>query len=401
MMPVSYSNIILCWKPTYNYMCFMYVLYNILFIYVDLGPAARIRKWYDPTSDEIRVHMALNMYMGVLHKPTMEMYWAPGMFETLFIPRLSSYNRYFLLDNCLHFVDTSIPLPPTATHTEQSLWRIKPFFDAIVKNFREVYSPEENIAIDESLMLYKGRLPMKQFIPTKRARFGLKLYELCESGSGYIWNSIVHTGRADQMELVDSTDNLVSSRIVLTLVEDLLDRGYQFFVDNFYSSPVLFLQLFQRNMYAVGTVRTGRRGMPATLRTKIARGTMKVMYTQELMALKWHDKKEVTMLSTVHIDDTVEVSKYGKRKEIPLVIYDYNQSMGGVDQADQMLTAYPKEGKRRKIWYKKFFRHLLNQAVHNSYNIHRKLTRNSLTHVQFIEKLIKSNCRGIIFTFIH
>jgi len=76
--------------------------------------------------------------------------------------------------------------------------------------------------------------------------------------------------------------------------------------------------------------------MPGTLLTKIPRGAIVMMYTPELMALKWHDKKEVTMLSTVHDGATVKVMKYGKKKVIPLVIQDYNKSMGAVDQADQI-----------------------------------------------------------------
>jgi len=53
--------------------CFMRVLCNILLIYVDLGPESRIKKWYDTTASEIRLHVALIMYMGIVQKPTMEM----------------------------------------------------------------------------------------------------------------------------------------------------------------------------------------------------------------------------------------------------------------------------------------------------------------------------------------
>lgn len=92
-----------------------------------------------------------------------------------------------------------------------------------MERFSAVYIPEENnIAIDESLMLWKGRLAIKHYIPMKRVRFGLKSYELCESSSGYwyIWKSMIHTGRA--MILNSSSDSLTSSRIVMTLANDLL-----------------------------------------------------------------------------------------------------------------------------------------------------------------------------------
>jgi len=145
----------------------------------------------------------------------------------------------------------------------------------------------------------------------KRARFGLKIYELCESGSGYICNSFVHVGRADQMDLVQSSDGLTSSRIVMTLMTDLLGLGYQLFVDNFYSSPALFAERCSRQTDAVGTVRVGQRGMPPSLRKKIAKNTTKALFTLDVMALKWHDKKEVTMLSTVNDNAIVRVQKYG------------------------------------------------------------------------------------------
>jgi len=140
-----------------------------------------------------------------------------------------------------------VPPPPTASDTEKVLWKINPFLKPLIANFRGVYTPDRFIAVDESLMLWKGRLGIKQYMPLKRARWGLKSYELCESGSGYIWNSFIHTGRADQMDLVHSTDELTSSRIVLTLMEGLMGQGYRVYMDNFYSSPLLYMDLQQQN----------------------------------------------------------------------------------------------------------------------------------------------------------
>ena len=44
-----------------------------------------------------------------------------------------------------------------------------------------MYSPGKNLSVDESLVSYKGQLKFKQYIKTKRARFGIKLYELATS----------------------------------------------------------------------------------------------------------------------------------------------------------------------------------------------------------------------------
>jgi hypothetical protein len=176
--------------------------------------------------------------------------------------------------------------------------KIKPIFEALVNKFQTIYIPEEKIAIDESLLLYKGKLGMKQYIPMKRSRFGIKLYQLCESGTGYIWNSMVHTG--PDMILENSLDNLTSSRIVLTLAKKLLEKGYTIYMDNWYTSPALFRELVSKKTNAVGTVRTGRKNMPAELKNKIKKGETVYFETDDIIAMKWHDKREVTMLSTFH-----------------------------------------------------------------------------------------------------
>lgn len=46
--------------------------------------------------------------------------------------------------------------------------------------------------------------------------------------------------------------------------------------------------------------------------------------------------------------------------------------MGAVDTVDQMLTSYPADRKRHKVWYKKFFRHLISVTVLNCYILYRQ-----------------------------
>jgi hypothetical protein len=210
------------------------------------------------------------------------------LFDNPYIRNIMSERRYSLLTKCLHFVDNN-KIDANATSREKSLAKISPVFDIIVNRFSTVYVPGENIAIDESLMLWKGRLSIKQYIPSKRARFGLKSYELCESGSGYIWKSLIHTGPT--MKLNDSADNLVSSKIVMTLINDLLGKGYTVYLDNWYSSPSLFRELVSNRTNAVGTVRLGRKNMPKDMKKKINVGETMSLFVKEMMAIKWHDKR--------------------------------------------------------------------------------------------------------------
>lgn len=69
------------------------------------------------------------------------------------------------------------------TDSNDRLRKIRTIINLWNKKFIEIYTPNECVSIDESLMKYKGRLAYKQFNPSKRARFGLKIYKLCEAST--------------------------------------------------------------------------------------------------------------------------------------------------------------------------------------------------------------------------
>ena len=119
-------------------------------------------------------------------------------------------------------------------------------------------------------------------------------------------------------------------------------------MDNCYTSPALFNDLRHLGFGACGTVRVNRRGLPAELKEKMKKGDM-VSYPidDSMMALKWMDKRQVTMLSTIHDDSVVTKQRRtrhapGGREDMrkPSVVEEYNKYMGGVDKDDQLLSYY-------------------------------------------------------------
>ena len=64
----------------------------------------------------------------------------------------------------------SAPIDPSP----DKLFKLRPLLDHLFEKFQEVYVLARYISIDESLLLWKGRLPFNQYIPLKRARFGVK-----------------------------------------------------------------------------------------------------------------------------------------------------------------------------------------------------------------------------------
>ena len=123
------------------------------------------------------------------------------------------------------------------------LFKIQHVVETIISNFREMFTPYQNIATDKSLLKFHGRLGFKQYNPSKRARFDIKVYKVIQSSGPdacYTWNMKIYCGQ-------DRTDDGLppSPKVVLDLNNQLLGKGYNIYFDNWYSSPGLFVQLLQ------------------------------------------------------------------------------------------------------------------------------------------------------------
>lgn len=66
------------------------------------------------------------------------------------------------------------------------LHKLNPLIFTIIGKFQDTYYPQKQLCIDESIIRFKGRLSFKQYIPSKRHRFGVKLFVLCDSATSYI-----------------------------------------------------------------------------------------------------------------------------------------------------------------------------------------------------------------------
>lgn len=130
-----------------------------------------------------------------------------------------------------------------------------------------------------------------------------------------------------------------SSRIVLELVNDLLNKGYRIYLDNFYTSIHLAELLCQNNTDIVGTMRINRIGIPSEIKTKqLENNEYIVRYKGKLMVLKWKDIKDVLLLNSIHNDEKTMIEKRGRSQEKPNVVLDYNKNMGGVDLGDGVMS---------------------------------------------------------------
>ena len=256
--------------------------------------------------------------------------------------------------------------------TGDRLTKIINIINMLRKSFNAAFQPYKELCIDESLLLYKGRLSFKQYIPSKRNRFGIKSFILCDCKTGYVQDLIVYTGSSTIPDSYSEIKEIgKSGAIVLALLEPYLGKGHTLYVDNFYSSPALFNLLYSKCTNACGTVRRRRRGMPM-IDDKLKKGEAYFRSSTNLLVLKWMDKKEVCIISTMHTADFTTISRYGGKQILqnPVCVVDYNNSMGIVDKVDMVISTVDSTRKSLK-WYRKFFFHLIDICVWNAYCLYK------------------------------
>nr|BAF82021.1 piggyBac transposase Uribo1 [Xenopus borealis] len=334
---------------------------------------SRAQAWYPTNVNEIKKFLALTLAMGLVELNTIASYWDTT--TVISVPLFSAVmprNRYQILLRFLHFNDNAAAVPPNEPGHDR-LYKLRPLIDSLSQRFAEVYTPSQNICVDESLLLFKGRLKFRQYIPSKRSRYGMKFYKLCESSTGYTRSFMFYEGKDTNLDPPGCPLDLTASgKIVWELITPLLGQGYHLYVDNFYTSVPLFRTLYWLDTPACGTVRQNRKGLPKELvQKKLKRGEVHALRSDELLALKFADTKPVCMLTTIHNESVVVQHRRGRpAKSKPLCCKEYSKHMGGVDKTDQIQTYYDATRKTR-AWYKKAAIYMIQMALYNSYVVYK------------------------------
>ena len=85
---------------------------------------------------------------------------------------------------------------------ERRVDKVKPFCDALITNFQANYQPSQNLAVDETMVGFRGRFGPKQYMPNKPNKYGVKAFTLASSEHGYMLNILLYTG-ADTLAHAD------------------------------------------------------------------------------------------------------------------------------------------------------------------------------------------------------
>ncbi|KAJ8926270.1 hypothetical protein NQ314_021391, partial [Rhamnusium bicolor] len=249
---------------------------------------------------------------------------------------------------------------------------------------RNTYYPGKELSLDESMMLWRGRLVFRQYIKNKRHKFGIKLYMLTEP-SGTLLEVEVYTGAMDS-----KGGKGHASKVVMKLLQHKLNSGHSVYMDNYYNSCTLARELLDNQTFCTGTLRADRKGNPKdVVATKLPKGGTKAKYSNGIMIGKWKDKRDVLYISTEFPNTMVTFTKKRAQEKVkPLPILNYNKFMSGVDRQDQMMAYYPCSRKTLR-WYKKLAIHFFQLILVNSHYMFNEYSGKRLTFYDYRLEVIR------------
>lgn len=130
----------------------------------------------------------------------------------------------------------------TEDKTQDVLYTIRNLTMKIREKCFSLYNCHESISVDEGMVPFKGRLKIKVRMPDKPVKYGIKLFTLCDSTNGYCKQFDVYVGNDERnVENIGKT-----GKAVLNVLRGLEQSHHHVYMDNFYTSPILFLAMKNR-----------------------------------------------------------------------------------------------------------------------------------------------------------
>ena len=115
---------------------------------------------------EFRAFLAIILNMGLIDIPTLEGYWTTAWeSEIPFFWRAMSRDRFLQIFWMLH-----------VGGGQQRIDKIKPLCESLIANFQAHYYPSQNVAVDETMVGFRGRFGPKQYMPNKPTKYGIKTF---------------------------------------------------------------------------------------------------------------------------------------------------------------------------------------------------------------------------------
>jgi hypothetical protein len=141
---------------------------------------------------------------------------------------------------------------------------IRDLLEKFVKNCQTCYIVGKNVTIDEKLEAFKGRCSFIQYIPSKPAKYGIKIFAAVHSKMFYTCNLEIYAGRQPDGTFQVSNE---STDVVEHLVAPITNLGRNVCTDNWFSDVNLLRNLSEKHRLSyVGTLKKNKWQIPKEIK---------------------------------------------------------------------------------------------------------------------------------------
>ena len=330
------------------------------------------------TANEIEQFIGIHIMTGIVKVPSYRKYWANAT-RIATIADVMPRNRFDKLRSFIHVNDNTNMLQRNEPGYDK-LFKVRPFINSLRKNL-SVVEQEEYSAVDEMVIPFKGHNSLKQYIKNKPHKWGIKVFARA-GASGFCYDFEIYVGKGT---VASETGIGISGDVVLRLTERLpVGENYKVFMDNWFTSYQLIVELKKKGLLSVGTVRQNR--IPGCVLKKDdelkkkGRGSydFRTEQGQNIIAVKWFDNRAVHLISSYAGINPVGSTRRWSLKDKqfitvdqPSIVKEYNKFMGGVDLHDMLVALY-RINIRAKRFYLRIIFHLIDMCVVNAWLLYRR-----------------------------
>ncbi|XP_070400479.1 piggyBac transposable element-derived protein 4-like [Nothobranchius furzeri] len=252
-----------------------------------------------------------------------------------------SLGRFHMLTATLRF-DDRLTRAARRLVQQDKLAPLREVWDLWAARLPLAYNPGEDVCVDEQLVGFRGRCNFKQYMPSKPAKYGIKLWVVCDVATSYAWGIIPYLGKTTRDAPAERGQG---KRVVLELTEGLSGRTVT--TDNFFTSLAQ-----QARVAATAAPDEKQSGsvLPVRLHLHRHRGEL-------------HSKAPAERSAPQH--QTPSGSDPGGTAAEADVIIDYNRCKGAVDNLDKLVATYSCRRKTRR-WPMSLFCNMLDVSAYNA-----------------------------------
>lgn len=341
---------------------------------------------------DIRQFIGILMYMSVYRYPNIESYWGRHAFGP--IANTMPRNRFMAIKQYMSFQDEA-ERKKKGEPGYDPLFRIRNVSNHLNDRFDSV-PKTSRLCIDEQMCSTKMKHHLRQYMPNKPHKWGVKLFVLCDS-QGYAYKFEIYNGAGDNVVLENCPNLGATSNVVVRLSQSIPEKvNHILYFDNFYTSVPLLVYLRARGIYSLGTIRSNRipscklpsdndiKDEPRGYSTEFVANVKGVTVSNVL----WKDSKSVKLASTyVGVQPFTRTnpsrqpskatrfdrqSKIYREIDCPEIIREYNRHMGGVDLMDGLMGRYHIRAKSKNVMMRIFY-HFIDMAATNAYVLYHRL----------------------------